>query len=121
MKIDDQCASLELCKRLKELGVKQESYFYWYLFSNPIENNEKWIITTIQKDLLLCCDEYYSAFTVAELGELLPVTCKSYKLFSNKWECVYEPSEIGVREMSEANARASMLINLIEKGLIKND
>ena len=29
MKLEDQCISLELAKRLKELGAKQESLFYW--------------------------------------------------------------------------------------------
>ena len=29
MKLEDQVVSLELAKKLKELGVKQESLFYW--------------------------------------------------------------------------------------------
>jgi len=32
MKLEDQVCSLELAKRLKELGVEQESLFYWGLF-----------------------------------------------------------------------------------------
>ena len=29
MKIESQVCSLELAKKLKELGVKQESLYYW--------------------------------------------------------------------------------------------
>jgi len=29
MKIEEQVCALELAKRIKELGVKQESRFYW--------------------------------------------------------------------------------------------
>ena len=29
MKLEDQVCSLELSKRLKELGVKQDSLWYW--------------------------------------------------------------------------------------------
>lgn len=66
--IEQQVCSLELAKRLKELGVKQESYFYWkedapdqdaYL----IERNSRYFAS---KGVILG-----SAFTVAELGEFL--------------------------------------------------
>ena len=30
MKLKDQVTSLELAKKLKELGVKQNSFFNWY-------------------------------------------------------------------------------------------
>jgi hypothetical protein len=30
MKLEDQVCSLELAKRLQELGVKRESLFYWH-------------------------------------------------------------------------------------------
>ena len=36
MKLEDQVCSLELAKKLKELGVKQDSLFYWNLYSFPI-------------------------------------------------------------------------------------
>jgi len=30
MNLDQQVCSLEIAKRLKELGLKQDSYFYWW-------------------------------------------------------------------------------------------
>jgi hypothetical protein len=39
--LEKQVVSLELAKRLKELGVKQESYFVWAKFS---DNPESWYI-----------------------------------------------------------------------------
>src|SRR5437868_5642219 len=75
MKLEDQVTNLELSKRLKELGVKQESLFWWefYISGDPelkrageqecIEGeSEPWYPS---KDCI-------SAFTVAELGEMLP-------------------------------------------------
>jgi len=73
MQLEKQVVSLELAKKLKELGVKQESLFYWVGdHSNPdtpwtIEN---WRIT--DKDNRLKnwqSDTPISAFTVAELFE----------------------------------------------------
>lgn len=34
MKLEDQCVSLEIAKKLKEVGVKQESLFCWWFASN---------------------------------------------------------------------------------------
>jgi hypothetical protein len=59
------CISLELAKRLKELGVKQESEFYWAI---SIPSKREWILTPIKTNTSL------SAFTVGELGERLPKT-----------------------------------------------
>lgn len=70
MQLNRQVCSLDLAKRLKELCVKQESYFYWscdhinttqhglsrYNLNNGIKNNS----------------ENWSAFTAAELFETLP-------------------------------------------------
>lgn len=68
MKLCDQVISLELAKRLKELGVKQESLYVWSASTVP---ETLWNVGAL--------DEAYSgnfstyaAFTVAELGEKLP-------------------------------------------------
>lgn len=131
MKLEDQVASLELCKRLKELGVKQESYFWWafgqkeadffvvrYFDGDPVHFNK------------VC-----SAFTVAELGEILPMYIEQdgtpyyfhairengdswmvgyYKLFESKYYACREQ-----HPFSEADARAKMLIYLLENKMIE--
>jgi len=66
MKIEEQVTSLKLSKRLKALGVKQESIFYWRKTS--LGDYE----ATDRSNVYMPKDTFYSAFTVAELGELLP-------------------------------------------------
>jgi hypothetical protein len=128
MTLENQVTSLELSEKLKELGVKQESLF-WY-----------------QNELLSYCPEFcnwgidsygmniaynqaIAAFTVAELGEMLPLMIEDYgnenidlylniqKLRDGSWEIEYRSYQItyiSKSESTEANARAAMLIYLIE-------
>ena len=130
---DWQLTNLELSKRLKELGIKQESLWYW--FKNPHRPRkapDDWILEqTGSKNI-----EHYSAFTVAELGEILPSIIEinkiSHTLYFAKFgksfevhyrnedcrnfkECVCEKY---IYTNTEANARAKMLIYLLEKKLI---
>ena len=69
MTLEQQVVSLELAKRLKELGVRQESLFWWEVESGGYQN----IIT---KERISGNPSYpadlYCAFTVAELCSLLP-------------------------------------------------
>jgi hypothetical protein len=115
MKLEDQVCSMELSKRLKELGVKQESYFIWAkesliprLSLMPLDENQL-------LEPYIC-----SAFTVAELGEISFVMVQSYKSFKDHWECVYDPLEIGFVAKTEADARAKMLIYLLENQLMES-
>lgn len=64
MKLENQVCSLELAKRLKELGVKQDSCFYWGI------NDDIFQPTEPDTNKYVVC----SAFTVAELVELSPPT-----------------------------------------------
>ena len=42
MEIEDQVCSLELAKKLKELGVKQKSLFWHISFRNESSPKEQW-------------------------------------------------------------------------------
>ena len=115
--------SLELSKRLKELGVEQDSLFYWH---TPNEK-EKFVVDNK-------VDEYsVSAFTVAELGEKLPElkdnTSEVYKLSTLKrgkdsWTVSYMTNNNAMYQShfessdTEAEARGEMLAYLIDNKLI---
>lgn len=104
MKLEDQVVSLELAKKLKELGVKQESLFYY--FSADDDPNDTWISYIGEIDEITDGNDY-SAFTVAELGDMLG---KEYRDKSVAFK--YSPD-------NEAETRAWTLIHLIEEGIIE--
>ena len=114
MTLESQVASLELCKRLKELGVKQESYFIWIesLHENRIVQSSN----TPHETRIIC-----SAFTSAELGEMLPSMTPSKladtSVTERRWSCGMYPDDF--RAQTEADARAAMLIYLIKQKLVK--
>lgn len=102
MNLDKQVVSLPLAKRLRELGAPQDSYAVWVETKNPSSGWYRWSITddrgndcghgSIGCEALVLCKRgddildldiyadsiYYAAYTVAELGELLPV-CVEYQ------------------------------------------
>lgn len=141
MKLKDQVCSLELAKKLKELGVKQESLFYW-----ATDGNRNWLDIKINGlfydfNFQVADDDFYkrnefyqySAFTVAELGEMLPkghwtngAVCKGCCDRNLNYFCEYEidfENPEAKKELiyanTEANARAKMLIYLLENKLWK--
>jgi hypothetical protein len=139
MNLSDQVISLEHAKRLKEIGVKQESLFFYQLdneYYGHSKSNETKI--TYGKDIYISLSNpnrysYYSAFTVSELGEIIFEKCyekleqigyleittevidrfdgKSYRLTNNKTDNM-------IGDKKEADARAQMLIIFIEIGLL---
>ena len=91
MKLEDQVCSLELAKKLKELGVKQESLFYWWFVRNDMGDD-----VFVSDTKPVNGTEYWSAFTVAELGEMLPkyivhcgFTCELNIIRSSVWRFYY--------------------------------
>jgi len=129
MKIEDQVVSLELAKKLKELGVNQESLWWWR------ENEEGKYVLRTDKNVLYGQTvrriKQYSAFTVAELGEMLPWEYGTVKHIEGHFVSVkfgigkgnYFFPDFGEDyfppKLTEANARAKMLIYLIENKLIQ--
>ena len=69
MNIEEQVVSLEHAKRLKELGIEQDSLWKWCIHSNGVVGCYAGIDRKVQ--ILSDVKEEYSAFTVAELGEIL--------------------------------------------------
>jgi hypothetical protein len=129
MKMEHQLTSLELAKKLKELGVKQESSFQWWRARN---NNNFFIgdgegVTRVWEDDESGVEVIASAFTVAELGEMLPMKLEDKYVFdtarvgSDQWYVSYR-ADRDFREFleadTEADARAKMLIYLLENKLI---
>lgn len=113
MKLENQVCLLDLAKKLKELGVKQESLFWWQGYLHSMNRVE--LVNTENLDTGY---DHYSAFTVAELGEMLPIGVSSRKSYTGgdfmvKYKTVYKRAD------TEVNARAKILIYLLENKLIK--
>jgi hypothetical protein len=133
MKLEDQVCSLELAKKLDELGVDKEfqkaaAFWYWY----KDDHTGEWDIAWYQSDELIKTNErVYPALSVAELGEMLPkslhVGIYMHELTiirSSVWRFYYGVDTAGSvyftagNDDTEADARAKMLIYLIENKLI---
>lgn len=119
MNLEQQVVSLEYAKRLKELGVEQESYFYWVN-----KHQSGWTILYSHGSH---CYEECSAFTVAELGELLPSgyweshsVNAGYEIGYSRGGVKFGPDLVDryfVLDRRESDARAKMLVYLIENNL----
>lgn len=139
MKLEDQVVSLELAKKLKELGVKQESAFIWMNTGKNYEcvlepDLDRWYDGQRRETWQVDC----AAFTVAELGEMLPDTVipRAGQLYGGQyrylnidkssgdcWFVAYLPLEFNSQdevenqmlcaEENEADARAKMLVYLL--------
>ncbi len=87
--LEKQCVSLELAKRLKELGVKQLDNSLWAwaqvakkekdALGRPLWSYEV-VANNFQADI-----EFIAAFTVAELGEMLPKGIRTWKIDDDLW------------------------------------
>lgn len=132
MTLEKQVCSLELSKRLKELGVKQESAFQWVPYPDGSTKYGEWYLQAVPmrdgKGIYNMTG--VSAFTVAELGELLP-DIPHYRLriekIGSSWGVQFRAVSYDAPHgevlfawaaSTEADARAKMLIYLLENKLI---
>lgn len=129
-----QVSNLELSKRLQELWVKQDSLWYWnFMNCYTKDNKPEWILGKKNNGAIT-----FSAFTVAELDNILskvkyeshgfPVYMPHYNQTLKEWGvCFRNPPlswvKLGSQEVGTdkhpANARAKLLIFLIENKLIE--
>jgi len=143
MEINKQVCNLELAKQLKKLGVKQKSLFWWQIDWNHIvvstdfEGHMPLSFETSTRDKrkrvwVRHPENNISAFTVAELGEMLPDFVQAKK-WPAVWTMWYEDDAKDANGWprlphiqpaahdgdSEADYRARVLIYLLENNLIK--
>ena len=117
MKLHDQICSLHLAIQLKNLGVEQNSRYFWYKTWHYFSPEYK--ISKGEKNYR----RTFSAFTVAELGEMLPNDYVYGKDSWGKFCCWSESNILIVNTVYEdeklANAIAKMLIYLLKNNLFK--
>ena len=116
-----QVCSLELAKELDGLGVGQDSLFRWH---SKIDSNGNRVHTELVYLPSPQLKQDFSAFTVAELGELLPrysisLSWKQTGEFRINYTTIRGIPLHFEEDTIEANARAKMLIYLIKEGLVK--
>ena len=129
MKLEDQVCRIELAKKLKELGVEQKSLWCWiskYEYSNMVETQEPKLFEWYLNGEPDHTDEItYSAYTVAELGDLSSCHFISQKEMTGGWKCLQRkavPDDSNVFFAStEANVRARTLVYLLENKLLDNE
>jgi hypothetical protein len=120
MTLESQVCSLDLAKRLKELGVKQESCFDWVEI-----DDDYWILMgRKQKKFKEMADSLkdtcISAFTVAELLKEIPIEDCTIGGENGRYWVHYNTYEVddehnGIVEFEEenlSNALAKLLIYL---------
>jgi len=139
MKLENQVISLEIAKKLQKLGIRQESLFYWCKHWDAYKG-EYVCDLFYQKDEDDRVNPYISAFTVAELGALLPPLLKLPEFVGEKKKVLQTlqvstwHGRIGFKlyyrhvkghgaskiviDNTESNARGKMLIYLMENKLI---
>lgn len=128
MPITNHVTSLELSRRLKELGVPQIS-----IFARALDTGQVVGFPTKLAELGMYDEKYKwcSAYLVSELGEMLPKYHYSIhtSFYNKQWRVTSSPIQRGIgaavcpplytqNAETEANARAKMLIYLIENHLI---
>jgi len=108
MNLESQVVSLKLSEKLKKLGLKQVSQFYWYRQFE--DDREPYLLHYIdcyhaEVDRKIFVSELVgatSAFTASELGEIIPNSVVipdyepfgSYRLFITKFKFVDEMGTI---------------------------
>lgn len=129
MKMEKQVVSLESAQRLAELGVSRHCLFYWEL--NKANKYFKGRVAYGDPSIDNAWSIPFPAYTVAELGEMLPghIASKAgthYLLstvnnygemivwYENEWGDNFKGESFN--DDSEADARALMLVWLIENG-----
>ena len=128
MKKEDKVISLDLAKKLHELGVKAESEYVWFDVKFPTKPNE---ILLCRNDKIECTNDFVSfeswhAYDTAELWEFMPRDIMLGKFIAEyfcwkayKHSCYAVNMEITDYYLAELLGK--MLVWLIENGYVKGE
>jgi hypothetical protein len=125
MKIEEQVCTREQSKRLLDLGIEGDVIDGRDIYLHLQISDDSWCVAYKQEKVqyLWAYEKHQMlrAFNVAELGEMLPIHCDSRKHDKvKKWVC--DEGITGDCFMrygnTEAQARAAMLIYLLEQNLV---
>lgn len=135
MNLESQVPQLKYCQRIAELGVKIDSLFWWTQDKTPgnpnmhlyglSQNEMPWHILYTQQSRLSgsCVYEEVAAPTVAELGKMLLQEQDMPYYSCGEWTSLgyYDLSSGRARITAdtEADARAAMLVYLLEHDILK--
>lgn len=133
--LSDQVTSLNLAHRLKELNLKQDSLFYYRAWENPLArvlsesclNEKSWQLFFHEGEYSKSCDWEMSAYSLAELREMLPPWFECGKRSISDWVCIFMRETLSGDctfshlEILEIEARAKMLIHFIEANLVTEE
>jgi hypothetical protein len=113
MEIEKQVCSFNIAKKLKDLNIKQESLWYWcYEKWTDLEGDHKILIlkTPYQTSCATTEIEFIcSAFSVAELGKLLPDGFYTTR-FNDRYHSSVLINGNPIVMDNEADCRAKMII-----------
>lgn len=132
MKPEKQVTPFAQARRFKELGVKQQSLFYWGTEStypkgdDPVETPVLYYYEGIIEWGIepASVDGLYAAYTVAELGVMLPDKIEGYvygfnrTIGSGSWWIKEDDDIKYFTGRGEAESRAALLIHLLENKII---
>jgi hypothetical protein len=129
MELEKQVCSLELAKRLKDLGVKQGSEYWWVMqkkvgssLNDPYLEHHYVFMSGWGEPTIYSYERVALAFAVAKLGEMLH---QAFAIMIAKRVVVIDPRGRWKRLVKtvnqmqdEVDARAKMLVYLLENHLV---
>jgi hypothetical protein len=131
MTIQQQVCTLEQAKRLSQLGIRQGLSVFFY---DTYVDNQRLVMNSTPEDGYLPDPDNtcFSAFTVAELGVMLPENINCFKsngkfeVSAHKWQYPVKQIQEGfnffvVKGDTEAECKSAMLITLLKQNLITAD
>lgn len=136
MKLEQQVCSLELAKKLKELGVKQESLWVWepYITDGPGKQHGSWEVRVLidhpwhvrfyEPVPTQLVSHRISAFTVAEIGHMIWLHASPSEILLAYGHIFNVPDTRTITPeglsqcMEDPDIGAKMLIYLIEHKLL---